>query len=105
MLHNGQAHQVTIADSIRINFASSNIYDFREFFALHISECVIMSCDNKCKIPVGVSVVIRLSSIRQKFFMSGQQPNHADHDIRTGRLINPGFQNNLECFQTFNIFC
>lgn len=25
--------------------------------------------------------------------MSGQQPNHADHDLRTGRLINPeGYQ-------------
>ena len=69
------------------------LYFCREFFALHSPEGVVMSCDNKCKIPVGVSAVNRLSSVRQKFFMTGEQPDHADHDIRSGRMINPeGYQ-------------
>ena len=52
-----------------------------------------MSCDNKCKIPVGTTAVNRLTSINKKFFMTGEAPDHADHDIRSGRLIVPeGYQ-------------
>lgn len=52
-----------------------------------------MSCDNKAKLPVGIPCVNRLSTLSRKFFMTGQGPDHPDHDHRTGRLITPeGYQ-------------
>ena len=63
---------------------------FREFFSLYEDECTVISADNKAKIPIGIPVVNRLVSLRQKFFMTGESPNFPDHDVqRSGSLINP----------------
>ena len=62
---------------------------FREFAALHKDQFTVISADNKAKIPIGLPCVNRLNSLRHKFFLSGEQPNFPDHDIRTGHLINP----------------
>jgi len=71
----------------------TTVKHIRELFSLHMKECVTMSCDNKCKIPVGTSAVNRLTSLKKKFFLTGEAPDHADHDIRSGRLIVPeGYQ-------------
>ena len=49
-----------------------------------------MSCDDKCKIPIGIPAVHRLNSINHKFFLSDSQPNYPDYDtLRSGSLINP----------------
>jgi len=71
----------------------TTVRHIREFFSLHQEECVTMSCDNKCKIPCGTPCVNRLTSLKSKFFLTSQGPDHADHDLRTGRLIVPeGYQ-------------
>ena len=48
-----------------------------------------MSCDDKCKLPIGPPVVNRLCNISRKFVMQGDSPVLADHDIRTGECVVP----------------
>ena len=62
---------------------------FREFCALYSDESAVISGDNKCKIPIGVTAVNRLNRLNHKFFQEDAMPNFPDHDHRTGSLINP----------------
>jgi len=62
----------------------------REFCEYFREDCVVISADNKCKIPCGgLSVVNRLNVLNKKYFPKSQMPNFPDHDIRCGSLINP----------------
>ena len=60
----------------------------REFGSKHSTEVTTMSCDDKCKIPLGPPVVNRLTQIN-KFFLLGDSPNLPDHDVRSGQTIVP----------------
>ena len=60
----------------------------REMSAKHNDDCNILSVDDKCKVPLGVPAVNRLSTLK-KFFREGESPNMADHDHRSGLLICP----------------
>lgn len=60
----------------------------REFSAKHEEEAVVISADDKCKLPIGPPIVSRLVNSR-KFFLSGEEPNLPDHDIRSGMCITP----------------
>ena len=61
----------------------------REFGAKHQEECIVLSCDDKCKLPVGPPVVSRLATLSRKFFIDNDSPVLDDHDIRTGQCIVP----------------
>ena len=60
----------------------------REMSAKHTEDCSIISVDDKCKVPLGVPAVNRLTSLK-KFFTDGETPNLPDHDLRTRLLICP----------------
>ena len=62
---------------------------FREFCSLFSEEAVVISGDNKCKIPLGLPCVNRLNTLNKKFFLSDSMPEYPDHDHRSGNLINP----------------
>ena len=62
---------------------------FREFCSLFSEEAVVISGDNKCKIPLGLPCVNRLNTLQKKFFLSDSMPEYPDHDHRAGNLINP----------------
>ncbi|CAF1304893.1 unnamed protein product, partial [Didymodactylos carnosus] len=51
-------------------------------------EITSLSCDNKCKIPIGSLAVSRYHQIR-RFFPKDQRSNYPDHDFKGGPYITP----------------
>ncbi|CAF4447715.1 unnamed protein product, partial [Didymodactylos carnosus] len=70
------------------HFASSQVKYGYELAALYPQEINSLSCDNKCKIPVGSLAVSRHHQIR-RFFPKEQQPNYSEHDFKDGLYITP----------------
>ena len=73
----------------------------REFGSKHEKECITLSCDDKCKLPVGPPVVNRLCNISRKFFLEGDSPVLDDHDIRTGECVVPNGYMELQLKEGF----
>ncbi|CAF1218881.1 unnamed protein product, partial [Didymodactylos carnosus] len=70
------------------HFASSQVKYGYELAALYPQEIISLSCDNKCKIPIGSLAVSRYHQIR-RFFPKEHQPNYPDHDFKDGPYITP----------------
>ena len=65
----------------------STVKSVRELMAKHSQDTATLSVDDKAKVPLGCSAVSRL--VKQKKFFAGEKPTLADHDIRSGFLLNP----------------
>ncbi|CAF1238698.1 unnamed protein product [Didymodactylos carnosus] len=70
------------------HFASAQVKYGYELASLYPQEIISLSCDNKCKIPIGSLAVSRYHQIR-RFFPKDQRPNYPDHDFKEGPYITP----------------
>ncbi len=66
-----------------IHFAAAQVSYAAEFTALHPEETLLLSCDDKNKLTLGLPPVHRLNHDR-KFYPKKDQPNFMDHDFPVG---------------------